>query len=132
LEVDNEWFDGILFDFLTVLPRAFATIILARCVNDVDAVVDTGASNQLAVTVYNIDRESFSLEFLGAICPNPLNRMIVVFSSCRGLDENLNVVSICFVELKPLSAINYQIFASAFVSIDLIDVVQLDVVLQCS
>jgi hypothetical protein len=106
-------------------------MVLFRCVNDVDAIVDTGTSTELAVTVYNIDREGGVVQFLSATCPNPLNLMRVRFSSCVGFDGLQNLASVCTIAISRSEAIAYSLTASAFLGILPTDVVKLDVILEC-
>jgi hypothetical protein len=123
----------VFFGFLLFSLPFRTPKYIDRCVLDVRALVYTGNSNQLQVTVYNVDINNPLQSFLTVICPNPLDQMILVSSSCQGYSlsgATLVPVGTCSMTLtQAVEPIRNELFiASASVSAD---VGKVDAVLQC-
>jgi hypothetical protein len=99
-------------------------------VSDVSAVLNTQDSNRLTVIAYNVDEESLRSGFISVICPNPLDRMSVIFSSCEGYDANFNLIATCTVALGRPSAIENTVSATDFTAP--FSVAEVEVTLQCA
>jgi hypothetical protein len=73
----------------------------ARCEQSVLALVDTGTSNQLIVTIYDDVTNNGGTELVSVTCPNPLKIMTIVSYGCEvyGPGPNFNFGGPCTIAL---------------------------------